>query len=159
MSSGRQHSAYNQTFIFLLFGFIFVLPKELGFLFPDLLGMLFGAVYMGPDNDHWNSEPIQNWGAFRYLWKIYADKAPHRGRQQKSWGRSHHIIWGTVFRVLYLLPIFVGLLVVRYALMDNSWGRFEIDFLIHWKAGLRFIRGIWISDVLHIWADWNINRG
>lgn len=130
----------------------------MGFLYPDLAGMLFGAVYMDPDNDHWLSEPIQNWGAFRFIWKPYADKAPHRGNDGNDWGMSHHWILGTIFRVLYLLPVFVGLTLVRYALQDNSWGRFEIDFLIYWKAGLQFIRGIWISDLLHIWADWNINR-
>ena len=158
MSSGRQHSTYNHSLIILLFGFIYVLPKEMNFLYPDLLGMLVGAVYMDPDNDHWLSEPIQNWGAFRFIWKRYADKAPHRGNDSNDWGMSHHWLLGTIFRVLYLLPIFIGLTVLRYAFWDNSWGRFEIDFLIHWKIGLQFIRGIWISDLLHIWADWNINR-
>ena len=79
-----------------------------------VLAYLFGTFLLSPDMDLAQSDPMSNWGLFRFLWRPYAHLFKHRGI-------SHMPVVGTLTRVLYLLVMLYMVLAVANGLFNLGW--------------------------------------
>jgi uncharacterized metal-binding protein len=60
-------------------------------------GFAFSMLFLSPDLDLARSGPMRRWGRLAFLWWPYAKLFRHRGV-------SHHVLWGSLTRLVYLPP-------------------------------------------------------
>ena len=157
MPSGKKHLEINKNILIILV-FIFYLTNFFMWGKWFLIGYLFAIYYLTPDLDKDGTDPDRAWGAMQCLWNFYSRLFAHRGA-------SHNLLWGTVSRVAYLS----GLIVVVYVLfcffvLEQSINIINplsilTDFVVLNKIIImKFIAGIFIADICHIFADWFFSR-
>ncbi|MDD5453965.1 MAG: DUF2227 family putative metal-binding protein [Candidatus Ratteibacteria bacterium] len=106
-----------------------------------IFGYFLGTIVLNPDLDSAKSKPAQKCGI---ICKPYTMMSKHRGT-------SHHWLWGTVTRIMYILLI-IGLLtglafVLKLPIPDITF------ILTHPFEILMLIVGIFIANVLHTATD------
>jgi uncharacterized metal-binding protein len=89
---------------------------------------------------------------FGASWYIYGVLASHRGR-------SHHIIWGTLSRVLWSLALVVFWSLFASGLaawLSGQWQPWPTMVLLWLAAWFNpwILAGWWLQDIIHIALDW-----
>lgn len=153
---------YYHNRISIIFSFISLIP--IGFcaayqgenywlrIFLAWFGCAIAGCVITPDLDqeswttaktNWNKIPVIGW-VFQYIWGFYwhpyALVNPHRGRS--------HTIWGTFDRILYLLPIVLGI----FYLFHFGQG-YKAFLKFPYMEYIYFNLGLLISDLGHILRD------
>lgn len=149
MASGRTHDVVN----------LLALPPAIYYLQPsDFIaftsGYLVGTFFLTPDNDIYLSKPNKRWKILRILWYPYTRIFKHRGV-------SHIPIYGTVFKIIYLLTIFFLLLFalkhfLDYLYPDKHFISISFSSLKEFFSSpfvLSFFIGIVLAEMVHIFTD------
>jgi uncharacterized metal-binding protein len=123
-------------------------------------GSLFGGLMFSGDLDT-ISRPLRRWGLLRGLWWPYRKLVPHRGTH------SHGLIWGPLFRSVYLFVLVVALVALAQAgLRAVGWqetagtmrlatGRLMGQVATLPLLGLAaFAGGILFANAVHSVSDW-----
>lgn len=107
-----------------------------------ITGFFIGTVYLSPDMDT-KSEPSRRCGI---ACTPYRKLFTHRGI-------SHHWLWGTATRIIYVL-LLIGLLSGLIFVLYPSTSVPDITVILsHPFEILMFILGLFISNVLHTITD------
>ncbi|RLA62771.1 MAG: hypothetical protein DRQ88_01825 [Epsilonproteobacteria bacterium] len=155
MASGKVHDIINLIVGGFLSGVVFIsLNSFLGGIF-FLLGWLFATFIFGPDTD---LMPKKRAGIFRIFLYPYSWIFKHRGA-------SHHILFGTLTRVIYLI-VMGGLLVSIInsffypELSLANYGKALISFFWNYNLDLPlykgltwFYIGVFLADASHVFVD------
>jgi uncharacterized metal-binding protein len=121
------------------------LPAAVAFV----VGYLFSLTALSPDLDLARSRSAFAWGPLRVLWWPYNALFKHRGL-------SHHWLWGTASRLVYLAVV-IALPVAMGAAQLGWWDPATVDgtTLRPWMpAAAGFILGCYIPNLVHIFLDW-----
>lgn len=116
----------------------FLTDTQLG---AALFGYFLGTIVLNPDLDSAKSKPAQKCGI---ICKPYTMMSKHRGI-------SHHWLWGTVTRILYVLVI-IGLLTGMVFVLKLPLPDITI-IITHPVELLMIVLGIFIANVLHTIID------
>jgi uncharacterized metal-binding protein len=126
-------------------------------------GSLFGGLMFSGDLDT-VSRPLKRWGWLRWLWWPYRKLVPHRGTH------SHGLVWGPVFRSVYLF-VLVTVLVVLVQVVLRWLGMQQSADLVrtatgHAAASLAtvpaaslgaFAVGLVFANAVHSLSDWTVS--
>jgi len=155
MASGKVHDFINLIVGGFLSGAVFIyLDSFLGAI-CFLLGWLFSTFIFGPDTD---IMPKKRAWIFKIFLYPYSWIFKHRGL-------SHHILFGTFTRVIYL--IFIGALLVSIVnsffypdLTLTNYGKALFSFFFNfnldlplYKALTWFYIGVFLADASHVLVD------
>ena len=155
MASGKVHDIINLLLGGFLSGAVFIsLDSFLGAIF-FLLGWLFSTFIFGPDTDIVPGK--RNW-ALKILLTPYSWIFKHRGI-------SHHILFGTLTRVAYI--VIVGVIIVSIInsffypeLTLGSYGKALLSFFLDfdldrpmYKGLTWFYIGLFLADASHVLVD------
>ena len=137
MADGKTHELHGLlvSAAALLVCVVAIYLKKIGYVDTTgfVFGVVFGAWYLSPDLDMWNTRPMKKWGPLKYFWAPYARLHKHRG-----W--SHSWIVGPGVRILYLaIPI---------AAVWSIWEFRGADLWLLWLCG-----GIYMGNWVHLIGD------
>ena len=112
MAKGKTHDRFNLVVLFLVSLWLASQGTSIGKLGIFILGWLASTWFLSPDLD---LGPKKRAGLFGVLLYPYHLFFRHRGR-------SHHPLWGTLSRSLYLVGVWIVLcsIVHHYGLSDQS---------------------------------------
>ncbi len=162
MPGGNTHDAITFFLIVPTFAAGYALTLDPAISTAVTAGMLVGGLMFGPDLDI-QSKQHSRWGILRFLWGPYKAVFKHRSR----W--SHGLIFGTLFRVVYLL----GMLTLTGFLMLYVYAAFaggDLPNLLQltqvWTPVGNFVRehagdhlmpsifvGLWLGAASHTFTD------
>ena len=155
MSSGKNHDRLNLLIGMILVGTLigFTLNWALAFFF--LAGWLFSTLFFSPDID---IVPKKRTGFLQFILYPYSILFKHRGL-------SHHLVFGTLTRLVYGIILF-GILVFIFYKMGylsislSHYGKFLYEFIKNfdysqsiYKYLVWFFSGMFLSDLCHIFVD------
>jgi uncharacterized metal-binding protein len=101
----------------------------------------FSMVFLTPDLDLVASRPTRRWGRLSFLWWPYAKIFRHRGV-------SHHLIWGPLTRIAYLLLLATG----AAAAVGAALGR-PLSFTTPHANVWAILAGLYLPNMVHTMAD------
>jgi len=155
MSSGKHHDRLN-----LLVGMIsagtligFTLNWALAFFY--LSGWLFSTLFFSPDTD---VVPKKRAGFLQFILYPYSILFKHRGL-------SHHLLLGTLTRLVYGIIVFGFLILIFYkmgylSISLSHYGNFMYELIKNFDYNLPvyryfvwFFLGMFLSDFCHILVD------
>ncbi|MBC7543264.1 MAG: metal-binding protein [Candidatus Sericytochromatia bacterium] len=126
-------------------------------------GSLFGGLWFSGDLDT-ISRPLKRWGLFAGIWRPYRALVPHRGTH------SHGLIWGPLFRSVYLALVLVAIVMTFHAVchlagwqpLASAVRQSTGDMLQAGAAvpagGLASLfAGIWFGNAVHSLSDWSVS--
>ena len=140
MPSGKTHKLIELSIgPFIFAGLVVcsiqkVIPLEWPLIAAAGCGYLLGTLLLSPDMDLFESDSINRWGPFRYIWWPYAQICAHRGI-------SHSWLFGTLTRVGYLLLFIIPFFFIYPPILH------------YWPYALAFFAGCWLSNAIHLLAD------
>lgn len=162
MPSGKTHDIVTILLAAPAFAAGYAATEDAGLAVSAACAFLFGGLMFGPDLDT-VSRQYSRWWLLRPIWFPYRVGFKHRSR----W--SHGLIFGTLFRVIYLfgvtsIGVYLLLLIIRsfaggelpdISVFANAWGQFG-EFV---RAGMGdlflpavFI-GMWAGAASHTFTD------
>ena len=110
MASGKKHDRASirlaiPSFMFIS-GYAYWYSFDIQFVFLAVISYIFGAIFLNPDIDLFDSHPSNRWFIFKYLWIPYQKISGHRDhsflKTVKRLSFSHFPLIGTVTRLGYL---------------------------------------------------------
>ncbi len=126
-------------------------------------GSLFGGLWFSGDLDT-VSRPLRRWGPFAWIWRPYRALVPHRGVH------SHGLIWGPLFRSVYLVVVLVGLVAAFHAVCHLA-GWHPVATVVQQGTGdllaagallpagsiTSVLGGIWFGNAVHSLSYWSVS--
>lgn len=122
-----------------------------------LCGYLVAEKLLSPDLDLYHSRASEHWGYLKPIWKPYAYFFKHRGL-------SHHLIWGAVSRITYLIVLFalLSLVSVQISYLAGFETKQDQETLDFSALPVRFFLwvsvGIGLGNMVHIILDRTLSQ-
>lgn len=104
-------------------------------------GFAFSMIFLTPDLDLVRSRPTRRWGRLSFLWWPYARLFRHRGV-------SHHLFWGPLTRIAYLLLIGLGAAAALGAALHRP-----LQLGVPNSNVWALLAGVFLPNVIHTLVD------
>jgi len=121
-----------------------------------MLATVFSQLMFGPDLDA-GSKQYKRWGIFRWIWIPYRKLIPHRSVF------SHGLLWGPIFRCLYLLVVITIFALIINQIIYNytniNFARYLFPKIIYlmFKLKIRYlmqlVAGLFVGAGIHTITD------
>lgn len=144
MPSGKTHDAITFLLTAPIFAGTYSITRSGPVSLAVAAAFLFGGLMFGPDLDT-VSKQVSRWGIFEPLWYPYRACFKHRSR----W--SHGLVFGTLFRVIYLIGVATIMIFGAAYLISAVLGKEVPDafaFIREWHTVGAFVRSEFGSEVL-----------
>ncbi len=159
MAKGVWHDRFNLILGASVSGTLIGLEVDPVIIVGVSAGWLFSTLIFGPDSD---ITPKRRTQILRYFLYPYSLFFRHRGL-------SHHFLWGTVSRNLYLISILIFLIYlglylgahlgIKGSVMEVLNSIFKLSG-VEWNRDNKSLRfflsvflGQWVSDITHLMLD------
>lgn len=145
MPSGKTHDKISWYFFVPAVWPVWQISGNTTIVFLFALSYLFSSFMFGGDLDL-KSVQTKRWGLFRWIWIPYQTAIPHRSVF------SHGILWGTIFRVLYLSICLIIFYLSLFFLTHKLFPDFNQEIINSTNKGIRFLSEQQIAHLLAIFA-------